>query len=132
MKRLCRRSISILIGLVLGWMVAGMMMGESVSLAEEGHHVEHAADSDADTGHGHDDHADHHESAHDGHENDLAAQAAASLVPKETDIAWYGTVLVLAGGLFLAAILLGYPVMKLSGPEPPDPAADHGHDDHGH
>lgn len=130
MKRIFRRSFSILVGLILGWTVAGMMLGESVSLAEEGHDVTHAERSHA--GHGHDDHVDQHEGGHGGHEKDLAADAAGLLIPQASDMTWYGTVLGLVGGFFLAAGLLGYPVTKMGGQEPPDPAADPSHDDHAH
>lgn len=126
MKRYFRRSFSILVGLALGWAVAGMMFGESVSLAEEGRHAAHVEHADADHGH------EHHEGDVHGDESDPAAQAADLLVPSASGITWYGTVLGIAGGLFLVAIPLGYFAMKLSGPESPDPAADHGHDKQGH
>ncbi|MCE9590898.1 MAG: hypothetical protein K8S99_10275 [Planctomycetes bacterium] len=63
--------------------------------------------------------------------HDSGAHAASQLVPELRDIPFLQPVLIAVAGLFIAAIVLGIPALKLKSPEPPDPAAsDHGHDDH--
>jgi len=121
MKRKALRLMGILFGAWLGLYVGGLW-GNNVIVAESGqdhHGHDHSADSSDHDGHDHGDHSGPH--------------AADLLKPGENDAPWYSSVLVIAGGLFVAAVLLGIPAMKLKGPEPPDPADDHhGHDDHGH
>lgn len=49
--------------------------------------------------------------------------------PSNATASWYPMVLAIAVGLFVAAIVIGRPAMKLKGEEP---AEDDHHDDHGH
>jgi hypothetical protein len=61
------------------------------------------------------------------HEND-----ALPLVPKPHDMTWFRAVVWSAAGLFVAAIVLGIPALKLKGEEPPEPVAGHDDDHSGH
>lgn len=55
------------------------------------------------------------------------------LAPSDATGSWYPMVIAIAVGLFVAAIVIGRPAMKLKGEEPAedDHHDDHGHDDHG-
>ncbi len=71
-----------------------------------------------------------HHAAHDsGHNASVqgddhhGANPATALAPHRQPIPLLGPVLIAAAFLFVAAVVLGIPVMKLKGPEPPDPAA---------
>ena len=126
MKRFTRRTLAAIVGLALGWLVAGMVPGLGTSLAESpaeshGHHASHGDDGHANESDVHDTHG----QSGDHGEHDAALDAARLLNPEWGDIGWYPPVLAVAGGLFLAAVVLGVPAMKLRGPEPADPAADH-------
>ncbi len=80
------------------------------------------AEAAADKSHGDDDH--HH----------ARGNLAKPLVPHGDHApGWLGPVVWTAILLFVAAVVIGAPVLWLKGPDPPDPAEDHGHDDaHGH
>ena len=122
MKRLTRRTLAIVLGLALGWWCAGLAPqippAVGVSFAEEAHDT---SASDHAAKHGQED---PHDSGHSG---------ANELVPKEGDTPWFKPVIIATMSLFLAAIVLGIPALKLRGPEPPDPAdaSTHDHDEHG-
>jgi len=134
MKRFTRRSAAAVVGLVLGWYVAGIVFVGGPSVVGPGVNYAHASDA------AHDSNDDHHhapvaEDPHGTHdapgahgdaaEHDAALAAAGQLVPQQEDIPWFGPVLYVAGGLFVAAVVLGIPALKLRGPEPPDPADTH-------
>lgn len=55
------------------------------------------------------------------------------IAPSDATGSWYPMVIAIAVGLFVAAIVIGRPAMKLKGEEPAedDHHDDHGHDDHG-
>ena len=59
-------------------------------------------------------------------EPDLGQRRAAELAVQAPP-AWYGKVVWGAGLLFILAATLGSAAIVLKGPEPPDPADDHGH-----
>lgn len=103
-------------GLCLGWYFAGLAL-PTATLAYDGHgHV-------AAAGHG------------GGHGDNAAIHAAEALRPTPDQVRWYPAVVKTAVGLFVAAVILGIPAMKLRGPEPAEPpehADSAGHDDHGH
>lgn len=108
MNRITRRTLAVIAGLVIGWYAAGMVGPHlplvGVSVAE----TTHEADVQG-HGAGHDDHADNE---------------ATALVPHEA-MPWLQPVIVVAIGLFIAAIVLGPAAMSIRGPELPDPADDH-------
>lgn len=111
MKRLTRRTLAIVMGLGLGWWVAGLapqiLPGVEVSFADQN---EHAHSNEGNSVHGED-------------------SAASELVPEKKHAPFFKPVLGTIVGLFIAAVVLGIPALKLRGPEPPDPAAAHEHDD---
>ena len=149
MNRFIRRVATVTVGLVLGWYVAGVILAgqwPAIPGAELGANYAHASDAEAGhdphdehghatednhhTGSGHNGHDDEHgtDAAHGGgHDDDAALAAAGQLVPGPGDIPWFRPVLYVAGGLFVAAVVLGIPALKLRGPEPPDPADTHSH-----
>ena len=112
-NRLTRRTAATLLGLALGWWIAGMVPthipGVAISLAGEtkGHDSDaDQADSHGRTGHG----------------------AAQTLIPKQEDVPWFKPVLMAIVCLFGAALLFGSIALKLHGPEPPEPPdEDHEH-----
>ena len=110
MKRLTR-TLAIVMGLGLGWWVAGLapqiLPGVEASFADQ----------------------DEHGQASEGQSVEHEDSAASELVPEKKDAPFYKPVLWAIVGLFIAAVVLGIPALKLRGPEPPDPAAAHGHDD---
>ncbi len=58
--------------------------------------------------------------------------AEVPIAPSDAQGSWYPMVIAIAIGLFVAAVVIGRPALKLKGEDPPDPADDHhGHDDHG-
>lgn len=128
MKRLSRRTFGAVVGLVLGWYICGVtqpMWEAQPSFAHDDPAAHPASADDASggahppaagaTGHKHDEH---------GH--------APNLVPAEGAAPFIKPVLITAACLFLAAVTLGQFALKLRGPEPPDPAEEAEHDDHGH
>ncbi len=137
MKRFTRMVIATAVGLFLGWYVAGIVPEMTVSRAQD---IDHrVGDSSVqrhaqNPGHGSPvtaggDHArpgngganldDHH---------DPAVEAAKLLVPGSEDMPWFGSVMAVVLGLFVAAVVLGVPVLKLRRDQsPPEPVADHGH-----
>jgi hypothetical protein len=127
MNRLTRRTVSAIAGVVLGWYVAGVVPTSgpltlaSPSMAEDTHHAPAGHTPSGAEGHGLTA-PDSHSNDHDG--SDPALAAANLLVPQAEDIRWYKPVLIAIVGLFVAAVVLGIPALKLRGPEPPDPAAD--------
>ena len=133
MKRKLIRCAAILIGAVLGWSAAGLLpvnVGPSVTYAEDTaqDHASHAESHDDHAAASHDSHG-----SHEAHHDDASAVAAKKLVPQSGDIDWYRYVVLAAAGLFIAAIVIGIPAMKLKAPEPAEPDDhDHGHDDHAH
>lgn len=144
MKRLTCRAAGAIVGIALGWYVAGVVFTGQPSVAPGlGANYAHASDADHDShgehapaaedSHGthdvHDEHGDHDQHGADaGH--DAALTAAGQLVPQSQDIPWFRPVLYVAAGLFVAAIVLGIPALKLRGPEPADAAADHSSSSH--
>jgi len=122
MNRLSRRVAGAAIGLMLGWWLAGMWGELNTAMptlaAEEGHTQPHdAADAHAHGSTAHDtDHGDGH--AHE-------AYADPNYVPGEGQTDWYPPVLWAAGGLFIAAIIIGVPMSKLRAPEPATTPASH-------
>lgn len=118
MNRNIRRVVTVIIGLGLGWYVAGVapLFDNSFAGGDQNHHQE--------SGQGASD------VSHDGgHEDDAGLLAARQLVPKPEDITWYPAVLIIAAGLWIAALVFGIPASKLRVPEPAEPD-DHSHDDH--
>lgn len=132
--------------LALGWVSGAAWsnrttLADSVSheAAETSHETPHATPADVhgevEAGHGEStDHAEHSDHAEHATEDLLAAKA---LVPTDRDVPFYPTVIALIAGLFVAAVVLGIPALKIRGPLPPDPADSHhddahSHDDHAH
>ncbi len=139
MKRITRRMVAGAIGLVVGWHAAGLVsvLGPGVSFASDAQHgasdVPEAANGHGDSGGKHADQGASagHASSVGGHdEYDAAYAAAQQLVPRPEDVSWYGCVVRVIAGLFVAAVVLGIPALKLRGPELPDPAAAAHGDDH--
>ena len=114
--RLFGRHLWILVGLCLGWYVAGLPLFVGISVAEESAlHEEHGPAT-------HDEGGDEAGGAHH--------DAVRHLVPDPLHKpGWLRPVLWTVAGLFVAAVLLGPLSLKLRGPEPPDPAEAHGHDE---
>lgn len=127
MERLTRRTVGVILGLSLGWWVAGLaphivpgvgmsFAGEAQSTSPSVHTVE-------------DDHGDASGAGHSG-------GRAVHLVPRKADAFWYKPVLIAIISLFVAAIVLGIPALRLRGPELPEPAdstdAAHDHDAQSH
>lgn len=136
MKRLARRTLSVVLGLALGWYIAGMVPG--VSLAIDASHRSDASEHADHHGPAHGDGQVHHAASetdavhgdHDGEDHgdhDPAFAGAKQLVPHWDDIPWFGPMVWTVVGLFVAAVVLGYPALKLRGPEPSEPADDHAH-----
>ncbi len=139
MKRVIRRTLGIIVGLMLGWWFAGVAMqtsdpwlgvsyGAGVGDETDPNKAiyEYSAGEHAqphhDTGHG---------AGHKGDHHDQGVAAAELLMPGSLEqVCWYRPVVTTTGGLFIAAVVLGIPALALRGPEPPDPADAHGHDDH--
>ncbi len=102
-----------MLGLCLGWMVAGLAYPPgNVSLAASA-----AAETD---GHGHAEAVDH----------DEGLKAASGLVPRDAQghaatPAWFGTVVKLIVGLFVAAIVIGVPALRAKGGDPAGLATAH-------
>lgn len=124
MKRLTRRTLGAVLGLILGWLAAGLVYPVgSVSLAADAPHAENDAH--------HDDHAHGH---HDTY--------ATKLVPHDAEghaatPDWFGTVIKLIAALFVAAIVIGIPALRAKGGDPAGLASAHDqshahHDDHAH
>ena len=116
MKRFPRKTLAIIAALAIGWYLAGVVEPYLPFV-----HVSYAEDSHGDM------QIKHHPSQH-GQVDD----AAKSLVPAEHDMTWFKPVLWGAGVLFAAALPLGWLALVMRGPEPPDPAETHGHDDEHH
>lgn len=138
-KRWQRRMVGAVIGLVLGWWAAGFMPGSLSShapaLAEEaGHnHADMAAQDAAMGGEMSGEAVSETAGAADHeHESDGGQQAAAQLVPTCADVPWLGGVLVAIGGLFVLAILIGWPLSRCPVQVPAAPAHDDAHGHGGH
>ena len=114
MKRFSRRLVGALIGLALGWWLAGVW-GDYWA----GVHTLHAENAPGQT------HA-----AEQAHEEQHEAHADPNFVPGEGQTDWYRSVVLAAAGLFIAAVLIGLPVSRLRREAPPEPAPSH--DAHGH
>ena len=130
MKRLTRRSFAVCLGLVLGWIAAGMVFDSGEMTDDSGFLTPSSASAAAskDDGKKHDEHKDGEK-----HE-DEGIKAAGKLAPKELpeQTPFFRSVLIGAVVLFIAAVPLGMFAMAMKGEDPPDPADDHhGHDDHG-
>ncbi len=130
MSRFTRRTLAVVLGLALGWYIAGtaghLLPGASISLADDPHDQAtsgQAHPSESGPGHSNPSEADAH-----------GPQAARDLVPGANDVPFIRPVVYATAGLFIAAIVLGIPALALRGPEPPDPADEHAHgrDDHAH
>jgi hypothetical protein len=126
MKRRMRQALAVMLGLWLGWGAAAWATDESHK-AGSGDHAAAAAG-----------HAEHKDDAHAGDAHaDLGQTTAAQLVPAGSQITWVKPLALGIAGLFVAAVAIGIPALRLRGPLPPDPADTHddhahGHDDHGH
>ena len=136
MKRTLRRIVTIIVGLSLGWYAAGLLPSD-FSAVEVGYASQESQDHDASPSAPADAHEpDHTDAAElDGHGATSAGEdhdqpAAAPNLALDEEPNWYRPVLWGVGILFIAAIVLGVPAMRLRGPEPPDPADQH--DDHSH
>lgn len=145
MRRNVRRGIAVAVGLVLGWSAAGLapaFFGGSVSLAEEAHPASATEGHASGDGHhhvageSHDEHAaaggDHGHAGDHGDHGDTGIIAAQQLVPSQRDVPWLGGVLAAVVLLFIAAVVLGIPALRLRGPLPPDPAEALAHDEGHH
>ena len=159
MRCLTRRTLGVTIGLVLGWYVAGSFqestaLWTSTSYAEdtsakittdrgktadddphkaifEHSFADGSGDSTNDVLNYHGTTGHHTQDSQPGHHNDLGVQAAEMLMPtSRQQVCWYRPVVITAGGLFIAAVVLGMPALAMRGPEPADPADDHTHDAH--
>lgn len=109
MNRYLRRMTGVILGLTLGWLAAGWVLANSEPPASLTHSTQPVGGL-LDPRHI--------------EVSDKGLAAADQLVPTE-NTSWYRPVVGIAIGLFLAAILLGIPSMKMRGPEP----ANQGHDD---
>ena len=110
MKRFTRRMIAVVLGLVLGWWAAAFVpMGATIFAGDD-----QSSGPASLGGHGDGD-ADH---------EDDGKQAAEDLIPHRNQIPWLRQVIFGVVALFVAAIVLGIPAMKLKGPDPPDPGAN--------
>ncbi len=134
MNTITRRSLGILAGLTLGWYAAGLTPGLNPSMAQHDTHHDAAPTHDDHAGHDHDAHQPapaHADTTHDANHHE-PIESASLLVPGPGQVDWYRPVLGIIAGLFVAAIVLGIPALKLRGPEPPDPATAPAHDSHAH
>ena len=124
-RRFCRRGLATLLGLWLGWQVAGVAFNQlpSATYADE---APRDAASASSAPQGPRRHATESQD-HDGHGHSPAAQ---QLVPGDGQTDWYGSVIWGAIALFAAAVLIGVPLLRLLPPEP-QPAGGHD-DDHDH
>ncbi|MDX1682124.1 MAG: hypothetical protein R3336_03290 [Phycisphaeraceae bacterium] len=107
-----KRLAAIVLGLVLGYAAAGWWGPSAVSAAPASGPI---AAADKGDGKG------HHDPSHD---------AAKRLVPGDEQITWYRPVVTGIGALFLAAVVIGVPALKIRGPEPEESHDDHGDDHH--
>jgi len=107
MKRWIRKTLTIGLGLTLGWWAAGCLPNAS-----------HANEAAHEAGEPHPTTAvtNHETPAGETHEADAGQIAAAQLVPQTSDTLWLKPVLGIAGGLFLAALVIGLPLAKLKRP----------------
>ena len=116
-KRITRKRVAVAIGLCLGWYLAGLagpylpFVGASVAEDSPTEKLREPA------GYGDSEYGE-------------AGKVSKNLVPGSRP-AWLNDVLTVAGGLFVAAVLLGPIALALRGPERPDPADEHesAHDD---
>jgi hypothetical protein len=116
MNRIARRTLVWVVGLSLGWYVAGVSLHASDE--SQGDHAPAGSHAPA--------HGDDH-----GHD-DPAVDAAKQLrVPRHESASWYPRVVTGAVLLFGAAALLG-PFALRSQPVEPQEEDDHGHGGHGH
>lgn len=102
MKPWIRRALSVIVGLGLGWYVAGLaptflQAKETPVEARQDQGEQSLASQSA-----------------DGH-----SSPAAMLVPAHDDVKWFGTMAGAAAGLFVAALVLGIPALRYKSPEPP-------------
>jgi hypothetical protein len=140
--RWTRRAAAVLVGLTLGWYAAGVaqppLAGKALASqpAPPPTVAPPAATPDAHAAVVQADHValDHAATAH----SDAGALAAGQLVPAALDAqghahaalpAWFNGTIALAGGLFLAALVIGLPiVLRAASTPPPAVAADaHAH-----
>jgi len=118
MKRFARRTLGVCIGLVLGWVAAGIVFDTGSIIEPSAAHAAAKPAGKAGAGKGH----------------DKGMDAAAKLAPESLSqqTTWYPYVLWGVAALFALAIPLGMFAMAMKGEDPPDPAEEHhGHDDHG-
>ena len=108
MKRVTCRTLAAIVGLTVGWYLAGMagphmpFVGVSFAESDSSEHPSHNSN---------DQHKEH-------------TNPAETLVPRES-VAWIRPVLWGAGGLFVAALLIGPLVLKLSTPKNSAAPDDH-------
>ena len=115
MRRWTRRVLGLIVGFGLGWYVAGYLPMDTASFASQAEH-----------GHGAADHAS--TKSHAGgvdHGHDQGTDAARTLTPTNTEIPWLIPVRNGIIALFVLAVVLGWSVLKLKAPDPPDPASEH-------
>ena len=100
MTRFKRRSLAVVLGLALGWFVAGVagnLFSAGTTLADDSTaQQEHVATDEAD---------------HGGPSEEMAVE---TLVPQGHDAAFMRPVVYAAGGLFVAAVVLGIPALSLT------------------
>ena len=115
MIRNTRRTIAVIVALVVGWLAAGYwahwLPGTATFAVDTAEQEQAEADDPGASD----------PSSEGGH-------AADALVPAPGDARFMRPVLIAAGALFLAAIVLGIPALVMRGPDPPDPAE--AHDEH--
>lgn len=110
MKRTIARVLGISLGIALGWVAAGQLPDVSATFAEDTHAAtgKHAADPARDG------------TAHGPQGADAGQRAARQLVPGPQDAPFYGPMLWAVAALFILAVVLGLPALKLRGPDPPE------------
>jgi len=111
-KRFCRKTIAIVLGLFLGWIVADVCFDQVPMTA-------YASDTAGAPPHA------------PLAEQDDTMHSIEALKP-EAGTPWFGKLVLFAVLMFVAAAVLGPVAQSLKSPEPPERDEHHGHDAHGH
>jgi len=110
MKRLTKRMLWALLGIILGWYAAGFVPAGTISFAgEQPHAPTHLEQTGVNSDYG-----------------NAGVATNAGLRPLRTELPWKFLWKVMAG-LFVAAMVLGVPAKILKGPDSPDPVAQEDH-----